>query len=442
MEFTNVVFLFFMLPVFLSTYYMISNKFKNIVILASSFVMLFWCFTTLLFKMIFLTLLTYLLGYLICKANIKFVRCVLVFLAILFSILFYVYFYFEAYKGQSYYVEFIFNHLFATIFVMNNISYVVDIYKNRVGHKNSVLDCFLFVFMFFKFYLGPVVPYYKIKNSIEKRTVKICDVALGIEEFIFGFFKISVLCYETGQIKRFVLIKYMEDLSFFSAWMGAIAIFFNLYFYFSGYCDIAAGFGKITGFNIPKNFSSRFYFKSLTSFFKNFNITFINYFKFYIFPWVLEKKLFLKYFKYFIIMLLYVACFFNIFAVIYFCMIIFLEILFLNKILVKIPEIFREIYSFILILIGTVIFNINDLGDILKYLKYMFFGGKVFFDKSLLFIIIILRFFGILVLFFLLRFLIKWFKKSSFKYEKIFEFLKYLIFLTLFLVAIFYCLTV
>ena len=141
-------------------------------------------------------------------------------------------------------------------------------------------------------------------------------------------------------------------------------------------------------------------------------------------------------------MLLYVACFFNIFAVIYFCMIIFLEILFLNKILVKIPEIFREIYSFILILIGTVIFNINDLVDILKYLKYMFFGGKVFFDKSLLFIIIILRFFGILVLFFLLRFLIKWFKKSSFKYEKIFEFLKYLVFLTLFLVAIFYCLTV
>lgn len=442
MEFTNVVFLFFTLPVFLSTYYIISSKFKNFVILIVSFLMVFWGVPNLFFKMIFLTLLTYALGHLISKTNIKLARDVLVFLAVLFAILFYVYFYFEIYRGQGHYSEFIFNHLFTTIFVMNNISYVVDIYKNRVGPKNSILDCFLYVFMFFKFHLGPVVPYYKIKSSIEKRTVKLCDVARGIEEFIFGFFKVSVLCYETGQIKRFVLIKYVEDLSFFSAWMGAVAIFFNLYFYFSGYCEMAVGFGKITGFSFPKNFSNGFHFKSLTSFFKNFNITFTNYFKFYIFPWVLGKKVFLKYFKCFIIMVLYSACFFNIFAIVYFCAIIFLEILFFNKILVKFPEIFREIYSFVLILIGTIVFYINDFGDVLKYLKYMFFGGKVFFDKSLLFIIIVLRFFGILILFFVLRFLIKWFKKSSFRYEKVFELLRYLVFLTLFLVSIFYCLTV
>ena len=71
----------------------------------------------------------------------------------------------------------------------------------------------------------------------------------------------------------------------------------------------------------------------------------------------------------------------------------------------------------------------------------MFFGGKVFFDKSLLFIMIVFRLFGVLVLFFLLRFLVKNIKNFNVKYEKIFEFLRYLIFLTLFLVSIFYCLT-
>lgn len=442
MEFTNVVFLFFILPVFLTTYYMVPEKFKNLVILVVSFLMGFWGFPNFFLKMIFFTLLTYFLGCLISRFNNNIIRGALVFLEILFGFLFYLYFYFKEGSLQNYGFDFVFSYLIIPIFVMNNISYVVDIYKNRVGLKNSILDCFLHVFMFFKFYLGPVVPYYKIKSSIKKRTVKLLDVAQGLEKFIFGFFKVAVLCYETGQIKRFVLVKYAEDISVFSAWMGAAAIFFNLYFYFSGYCDMAVGFGKITGFNIPENFSSRFHFKSLTSFFKNFNITFTNYFKFYVFPWILEKKVFLKYFKYFLIMFLYVICFFNVFAVVYFCMVIILEMLFLNKVLAKIPEIFREIFCFVLILIGTIIFYIDNLGEILKYLKYMFFWGKVFFDKSLLFIMIVIRFFGMLILFFLLKFLIKWLKKTNFKYERIFEFLKYLVFLTLFLISIFYSLTV
>ena len=63
MDFTNVVFLFLVLPVFLISYYFASVKFKNLVILFFSFLMLLYGAPKLFIYFIIFSLANYLVSY-------------------------------------------------------------------------------------------------------------------------------------------------------------------------------------------------------------------------------------------------------------------------------------------------------------------------------------------------------------------------------------------
>ena len=44
--------------------------------------------------------------------------------------------------------------------------------------------------------------------------------------------------------------------SLVEAWAGTMAFTFQLYFDFSGYCDMAIGLGRMFGFRLPENFDT------------------------------------------------------------------------------------------------------------------------------------------------------------------------------------------
>lgn len=443
MEFNNVIFLFLFLPLFLVSHQFVSFKFKNLIILFFSFFMVYWGFLNLFFILLFVAFLNYFFAFLVSKTSEKKLRTF--FLTVSLSLNFFALLYVKLNKSFLDFYIFsvpVLKHLFLYIFFMNVCSFVVDVYKFRAPFCKNLLNYLVYVFNFLNFFSGPVVCYYKIQKSIEKRTVKFSDIVFGIERFIFGLFKVSVVAYEMGQIKRFIFLKSFDEISFFSVWFGAFTIFFNCYFYFSGYCDMAIGLGRFCGFLFPENFSSRIFFNSLKGFFKNFNISFIKYFKFYIFPWVLQKNIFLKFFKWVIIFVLYNICFEFNYAVSYFFILIFLENLLFKSFFLKLPKLVRKIYSFVVVLIGFVIFFQNDLTKSLKYLKCMFFGSGVIYDRSLVFVVSFLRVFIVLTLFFLLNIFLNWLKKPNEKYKILTLVLKNFCYLVLFLTSIGYSLTV
>ena len=240
MEFTSVVFLFFIFPLFLIAYYFSPLKLKNFVILSFSLIMLFWGTPKLFLYFVGCAFLSYIAGYFILKfQNIKFV---VVFIMLMFY--FYMYLFF---KNRDYCFIYFFRYnfvksLYLAVFFMNNVSFLFDAYKNRFEFSKNIVNYFLYVFMFFNFYVGPVIPYYKIKSKIEKRSTDFKDIVRGIERFIFGLFKVLVLAFEVGEIRRFIYFKNVGEFSFCTAWVGAFSIFFHYYFFYSGYCDMANGF--------------------------------------------------------------------------------------------------------------------------------------------------------------------------------------------------------
>ncbi len=447
MEFTSVTFLFFVFPLFLITYYFSPLKLKNFVILFFSFIMLFWGAPRLFLYFLGCAFLNYIAGFLILKfQNIKFAtvfKLIIIFLILAFDVYMYNFIGNRDYCFVYFFRGNFVRSLYIGMFFMNNVSFLFDAYKNRFEFSKNIINYFLYVFMFFNFYAGPVIPYYKIKSKIEKRSANFDDVVKGIERFILGLFKVLVLAFEIGEIRRFIYLKNFEELSFCTAWVGAISAFFHFYFFYSGYCDMANGLLRFCGFPYFENFSGKIFYTSLNKFVRNFNFSFTNYFKFYIFPWARNSGKVFKVFKYLSMLIVYrivIADIDNNLS--YFFIMVFLEHVFINKFFMRFSKIanlktLRKIFCFVLVILGF-----GSKGFFLKNIS-LFFGSKwVFFDRSLAFILMFLKFSLVISCYFGVVYFLNWLKKPRNKYINLFLFIRKFLYLFLFLASVVYCLTV
>ena len=66
---------------------------------------------------------------------------------------------------------------------------------------------------------------------------------------------------------------HLGELSAPAAWLVILGYTFQLYFDFSGYCDIAAGVARLFGIRLPVNFDSPYRSASVTEFWKRWHIT-------------------------------------------------------------------------------------------------------------------------------------------------------------------------
>jgi D-alanyl-lipoteichoic acid acyltransferase DltB (MBOAT superfamily) len=68
-----------------------------------------------------------------------------------------------------------------------------------------------------------------------------------------------------------------------SAWIGALAYTLQLYFDFSGYCDMALGIGCMFGLRLPLNFDSPFKALGIMDFWRRWHMTMTRFFSIYVF---------------------------------------------------------------------------------------------------------------------------------------------------------------
>jgi D-alanyl-lipoteichoic acid acyltransferase DltB (MBOAT superfamily) len=109
------------------------------------------------------------------------------------------------------------------------------------------------------------------------------------QEFPSGGYRIL-----TGILKKFVLadtlaLVALNQVTAFqthsSFWLWAMLVAYSLYIYldFSGYTDLAIGFGRLIGIHLPENFDRPYQKSSLVAFWNSWNITLAQWFRSYYF---------------------------------------------------------------------------------------------------------------------------------------------------------------
>ena len=118
---------------------------------------------------------------------------------------------------------------------------------------------FLYITFFPQLIAGPIVYLSEFKKNLESSDWlkwNERNITDGIFLFCVGLFKKLVLADTFSIFADTTFNSSVESLNFSSAWIGAISYYFQLYFDFSGYCDMAIGAALLFNIKLPLNFNS------------------------------------------------------------------------------------------------------------------------------------------------------------------------------------------
>lgn len=178
----------------------------------------------------------------------------------------------------------IFLPLGISFFTFQQIAFLIEIYKGEITNP-SLLNYSLFVSFFPQLIAGPIVRYTEIVPYFyQKRTfvVDYKNIALGLFLFSIGLAKKVVIADSLSPWVAEVFDK-TGPLHFWSAWSGALAYTFQIYFDFSGYSDMALGLGNLFNISLPINFNSPYKALSITDFWRRWHITLSSFLRDYLY---------------------------------------------------------------------------------------------------------------------------------------------------------------
>ena len=397
MVFSSLIFIFIFLPMVLISYYVAPRKLRNAVILLSSLLFYAWGEPTYIILIIISILINY-LGALLIRVHIKnkdkskfiFITLLLIDISILF---FFKYYGFAieclgSIIGLDLKVKSISLPLGISFYTFQQISYIADIYMQKVKPERNLIDFATYITMFPQLIAGPIVKYDDIHKQLANRKESINKFGEGVQRFIIGLGKKVILANNIGVIWTQVKEVNLNDLSIVLSWIGIIAFTLQIYFDFSGYSDMAIGLAKMFGFDFLENFDYPYISKSITEFWRRWHMSLGGWFREYIYiplggnkkgTLIQVRNLFIVWFT---TGLWHGASTNFVVWGLYFGVILFIEKIYLKDLLKKIPSIFSHIYTLIIVMIGWVIFDMNTLTDSGHYIKIMFgFGNNIFIDN-------------------------------------------------------------
>lgn len=172
-----------------------------------------------------------------------------------------------------------------SFFTFQALSYVIDVYRNKVCVQIKPFNVGLYVALFPQLIAGPIVRYETIANQIDYRVENFDTFSEGVSRFILGLGKKVLIANNLAIIadESFGSVANGDHISMAMAWLGAIAYTLQIYFDFSGYSDMAIGLGKMFGFHFLENFNYPYISRSITEFWRRWHISLSTWFRDYVY---------------------------------------------------------------------------------------------------------------------------------------------------------------
>ncbi len=258
------------------------------------------------------------------------------------------------------------------------LSYVIDVYRQRCGVQKNILSFALYITFFPQLIAGPIVQYVDIETQLNERTEAFDRVFNGLSRFVVGLTKKVILANSAGEAYEALTINGFSEISAFGAWTAILFFAFQIYFDFSGYSDMAIGLGGIFGFCFPENFRHPYCADSITDFWRRWHITLSLWFRDYVYIPLggnrcsVIRNIFNLSVVWCLTGLWHGASWNFLLWGIYYLILLIAEKYILKDIIAKIPQIFRKIVTFILVLFGWVLFACEDISVISEFFNALF----------------------------------------------------------------------
>lgn len=290
MSFSDLIFLFYFLPLFFAVYYIVPLRFKNAVLALGSAAFYFLGAGV---RDCALLGASVVLHYALARGmegrTLRARRALLVF-GLCVDLFGLVYFKYAAFllenlgklTGTAFSLVELALPLGISFYLFQSAGYLIDVSRGRPAEKNFV-DFSAFVLAFPQLTMGPILRYDEWRGALKSRTIAREDVFLGFERFLVGLcFKVLLADQLAPLWASLERIGY-GYLSTPLAWLGAVSYSLQLYFDFSGYSLMAMGLGQMLGLPVPRNFDLPYTARSVSEFYRRWHITLGTWFRDYLY---------------------------------------------------------------------------------------------------------------------------------------------------------------
>ena len=404
MLFNTLNFAFF-LPVVLLLYWFATNrnlKVQNILLLFSSYFFYACWDYRFLFLLIFSTALDFFAGIKIYQSQTRNQKRFWLWLSIIINLGFLSVFKYYGFFAES------FSNLLSSIGIQTNfwtlklilpvgisfytfhgLSYIIDVYKNRIKSENNIFDYAVFVSFFPLLVAGPIERATHLLPQIKKQRIfnnsKFID---GLKQILWGLFK-KVVIADNCAVFVNMIFDNSTQYSGSTLALGAVLFAFQIYGDFSGYSDIALGVARLFGIDLLRNFAFPYFSRDIAEFWRRWHISLSSWFKDYVYiplggskgsKWQQIRNVF-------IIFLLsgfwhganYTFIFWGLLHAIYFLPLLLfnrnrnnIETVASNCILPNLREFFQMIYTFGLTTFAWIFFRANNINQAFSYVAGVF----------------------------------------------------------------------
>ena len=390
MLFSSIVFLFTFLPAVMILYYLLPVRFRNVILLLASLVFYAWGEPVYLFLMLLSILFNYFSGLDIARnlqdkraAKRSLVFNLIINLAVL-GFFKYEGFVLDTLNGIlpvhiSYHALPL--PIGISFYTFQILSYIIDVYRGNVKVQTNLPNFALYVTMFPQLIAGPIVQYADVDEQLASTKVSWTKFGEGSMYFIRGLAKKVLLANTSGMIFTEVSGLAKGNIAVMTAWLGAFAYMFQIYFDFSGYSDMAIGLGKMFGFEFNMNFNYPYVSKSITEFWRRWHISLSSWFRDYVYiPLGGNRVSKIKHIRnllivWFLTGLWHGAAWNFVAWGLYYGVILIIEKYLLSPVLDRLPDVVRHIYSIVLVVIGWGLFFGSSFGQVADNIRVMFGAG-------------------------------------------------------------------
>lgn len=386
MVFSSVMFLFRFLPIFMICYYVVPQRMKNFILFVGSLFFYAWGEPVYVVLMIFSTVSDYIHGLLIERTRGKKWDTFFLISSIVINLLMLGFFkyadfligFFNSVAGTAFPLLELPLPIGISFYTFQTMSYTIDVYRKDAKVQKSLLDFGVFVTLFPQLIAGPIVKYRQVADDLHNRPMDVNQISYGAKRFVVGLAKKVLIANNIGALWAEVSAMDYGNMSVLTSWIGILAFAFQIYFDFSGYSDMAIGLGACLGFTFPENFNYPYISRSVTEFWRRWHITLGSWFREYVYiPLGGNRKgLGRQLINILVVWLLtgiwHGAGWNFLLWGLWFAFFLILEKMFWKKVCDVLPGGFGMVYTWLVVLLGWVLFEVQNTESIKAFIRAMF----------------------------------------------------------------------
>ena len=170
-----------------------------------------------------------------------------------------------------------------SFYTFHGLSYVIDLYKDRIKPERNFIDYAVFVSFFPLLVAGPIErATHLLPQILKKREFDYSKALNGLRQILWGLFKKVVIADNCAEFAN-TIFNNSADFSGSTIVLGALFFTVQIYCDFSGYSDIALGTARLFGIDLLRNFAFPYFSRDIAEFWRRWHISLSSWFKDYLY---------------------------------------------------------------------------------------------------------------------------------------------------------------